>query len=113
MSENEMQNIEIVGCSIKNGDVAEIGIRYKDSPSFSMYSSSSEIMQDLKAQLKEAEKVIDFYGDECFVPRTKDASDWCKASDLEHIKQDNGLHYDLGGKKAREYKTKYTKEAEK
>lgn len=66
--------------------------------------------RELFKQLKDCEEALRFYASDCFVPRTKDASDWCQASDLEHIKQENGLHYDWGGKKARKYFEKYKRE---
>lgn len=50
-------------------------------------------------------KVVAFYGShDCFVPRTPSKSDWCCANDLEYIEQENGRHFEMGGKLAREIK---------
>ena len=69
---------------------------------FAEKNSLTKERDELKELVDRLSEVCEFYGDECFVPRTKDASDWCCASDLELIKQENKLHYNWGGKRARE-----------
>ena len=67
MSENELKNIEIVGAHIVNGDVVEIGVRYKGCPSFSMYSSSSKTITELKKQNEILLDAVKFYADHTHV----------------------------------------------
>jgi len=62
--------------------------------------SIKEVME-LKSENEKLKACVEFYADKCWAPRAKDASDWCISSDLEFIKQANGLSYDKGGKLAR------------